>query len=590
MANSQALDQCDVKIEAALHDEHPRALKHVYVDAIHPLLGRIGSLQAIQINRNRCNGEFLMIMDEESQELCDFALALFDENGRLRPELVDHESQKGTGVWGRELDSGMLLYVLSVRVDIEGYRRNGVGTFLLQQLARSQFAPAGSYLIAWPSPEFQNDPRSEDDWQRDKRIAVDFFRKNHFRRVGRTQFLAYAVDASHPSRSLPIASDVAEQRQSFDEQHPPAGGPASTLGAASLEDPLCPLRVVIASQRLGIPTPDVVKRIQDAFKQKPSLVREKEEHGFAPLHVAAMCQNSLAVKALLELPPQSGVLEDLNDRDNREGLTPLELCEREMRTTKEFSQTLLGTWSGYSCTALRTVHALRRASGENIDVSEDEYVEMSRWGCTCGRCTSGWLSPRMRYRLLCTAQVCADNMMVMGLMRDGPGYEHLPEDIQETGVSKTFYRGYEAVVRAIADVLQKPGTAGVPLAENIRAIPRREMHGFLDRPGGTVECALDYVVLSARDQSPLGDSTFDDLEEETAEEGDETSLAYREMPTCVNDLDFSRVAERLGLPAQERYRSYGTQLLETDDSDEDMDGEEEEMEEEEDEEDSDMDV
>lgn len=119
MANSQALDQCDVKIEAALHDEHPRALKHVYVDAIHPFLGRIGSLKAIQINRNRCNGELMMIMDEESQELCDFALALFDENGRLRPELVDHESQKGTGVWGRELDTGMLLYVLSVRVDIE---------------------------------------------------------------------------------------------------------------------------------------------------------------------------------------------------------------------------------------------------------------------------------------------------------------------------------------------------------------------------------------------------------------------------------------------------------------------------------------
>ena len=34
-----------------------------------------------------------------------------------------------------------------------------------------------------------------------------------------------------------------------------------------------------------------------------------------------------------------------------------------------------------------------------------------------------------------------------------PGYEQLPEDLQEEGVSKSFYQGYEVVVRAIATVI-----------------------------------------------------------------------------------------------------------------------------------------
>ncbi|RPD65375.1 hypothetical protein L226DRAFT_480019 [Lentinus tigrinus ALCF2SS1-7] len=605
MADPLALNQCHVKFEAEPHYEYPRVLKHVNVEAIHPVLGRVGSLQALQINRKRCRGEFIIVMDEESQELCDFALALFDENGCFRPELVEHEYHKGTGVWGRELDNGMLLYVLSVRVNNERHRRNGIGTFLLQQLSESQYAPAGSYLIAWPSPEFQYKAQSEERWQNHKHIAVDFFQKNHFRRVGRTQFLACSVDPSHASRSLAVGEDVPEQKQAFDDQQPPSAahsGGLDTLteqnlanflestGTAPFDDPSCPLQVLIAVKRFGMPTIDVVKRIQDAYGRNPSMVREKDEEGNTALHVAAASHNLAAVQALLALPLESGILEDLTLRDNKNGFTPLEACDREMRRSKEFAQTLLGTWSGHPAHALRTQYVLKCASGENLGISEDDYVETRRWGCTCGACTDGWLSPRMRYRLLWSAQIGADNMMVatMGLTRGSgvpsyaPGIDYLPEDVQETRITKTFYGGYEAVVRAIADVLERPGLPGLPLPENVRSVQRLQMFDFVDRRGGKMEYALDYVVHGAMEQSPLGDSTFDDLQQECADEGSEESLTYMEMVPCANDLDFSRVAERLGLPSQGRYRSYGRHLLNSDDDmDEDVGEEDTDMDEDE---------
>ena len=119
MSFTSPLDDCVILSEVEPHHEHPSVLKHIVLKAMHPQEGELGALVALQIDRRRCRGEFLVIMDEESQELCEFAVTLFDKNGRLKPEFVENEYHKGSGVWGRELDEGMLLYVLSVLVEKE---------------------------------------------------------------------------------------------------------------------------------------------------------------------------------------------------------------------------------------------------------------------------------------------------------------------------------------------------------------------------------------------------------------------------------------------------------------------------------------
>ncbi|PIL27414.1 hypothetical protein GSI_10562 [Ganoderma sinense ZZ0214-1] len=110
------VDQCTVDIKVEPHDEHPQAMKFVIVHATHSDHGGVGSLTALKINRRQLRGDFIMVMDDESQELSDFATTLFDDMGHLKPEFMEHEHQKGSGVWGHELDSGVLLYILSVDV------------------------------------------------------------------------------------------------------------------------------------------------------------------------------------------------------------------------------------------------------------------------------------------------------------------------------------------------------------------------------------------------------------------------------------------------------------------------------------------
>lgn len=235
--------------------------------------------------------------------------------------------------------------------------------------------------------------------------------QNQYRRVGRTCFLAYATDETHPSRSLSIDNDVEEHEfnRHFDEQprldaeritqHVEAMRNSSG-GTEALDDPSCPLHVMIAATRLDLPVPDIAQKIRGAYSRDPSSIHLKDENGFTPLHLAATFANFEAVQALLSLPPDSGIFADLHLRNNSQGLTPLEACEREMRNLREFSETLLGTWKGHSVSALRIVYLLKRAAGEEIQGSEDDFIAGSRWGCTCGQCTDGWLSSRMRYRLL----------------------------------------------------------------------------------------------------------------------------------------------------------------------------------------------
>lgn len=108
--------QCSFKAAITPHTDHPHILQYVCLKAIHPTRGVVGEIRALQIHRNRCEGDLHEIMDEESRELIAFASTLFDKYGRLREELIKNECLKGTGVWWRELDEGILLYIFNVTV------------------------------------------------------------------------------------------------------------------------------------------------------------------------------------------------------------------------------------------------------------------------------------------------------------------------------------------------------------------------------------------------------------------------------------------------------------------------------------------
>ena len=126
----------------------------------------------------------------------------------------------------------------------------------------------------------------------------------------------------------------------------------------------------------------------------------RDVYGLTPVDIAAGSDNAHALRTLLSLDPL-GIAEDLKDNKNREGITPLDGLEISMRSAKESMETLVGVWRGYSDDALICEYLLKKAMGlPMVATIEEEYIRKRKFGCTCGTCTDGWLSPRMRFQLL----------------------------------------------------------------------------------------------------------------------------------------------------------------------------------------------
>ena len=149
---------------------------------------------------------------------------------------------------------------------------------------------------------------------------------------------------------------------------------------------------------INLPRSEVPNAIKSFHALDPTSIHKQDQDGFTPLYLAAAQGNAPAVGTLLEL----GVASDLNNYANKEGMTPLERIDETMRSEREFSETLLQQWDGYSGEQLAVQAMLKRALGVFPDGMTDEtYVVKKKWGCTCDQCTDGWLSPRMRFRLDC---------------------------------------------------------------------------------------------------------------------------------------------------------------------------------------------
>lgn len=149
--------------------------------------------------------------------------------------------------------------------------------------------------------------------------------------------------------------------------------------------------------------PPIRETILKVSKETPELVRVRDEFGWTPLHAAASTGNYEALDILLSDEITGGTPWDLSDRENVSGRTPLECAESEIRGDKEFKATMLEfdqAPSGALDPQMKCVWRLKKEMGQDVgDV--DEYIRKNRWGCTCGKCTGGWFSPRMRFRLQC---------------------------------------------------------------------------------------------------------------------------------------------------------------------------------------------
>lgn len=63
-------------------------------------------------------------------------MTVFNQNGRIKPSLHQIKSEKGTGVWGREINKGTIAYIEEMRVHPK-YQRQGLGRWAIENLLKS---------------------------------------------------------------------------------------------------------------------------------------------------------------------------------------------------------------------------------------------------------------------------------------------------------------------------------------------------------------------------------------------------------------------------------------------------------------------
>ena len=89
------------------HEKYPERMQYLNVTLTHPTLGELATARCLQIHSRmkfKSAGDFLEIMDEDSREMSNFSVGLFDKYSNVRPWLVE-KAARGVGVrsWALEI-------------------------------------------------------------------------------------------------------------------------------------------------------------------------------------------------------------------------------------------------------------------------------------------------------------------------------------------------------------------------------------------------------------------------------------------------------------------------------------------------------
>jgi hypothetical protein len=184
---------------------------------------------------------------------------------------------------------------------------------------------------------------------------------------------------------LDISGDVCDFKDQFGD----------TDAGRTLREETFPLHFQIMNDKSHA----VMSYIIEAHTNDVGSIRIPDDMGVTPVFMAAVSSNYHALETLIAL----GAADQLSHRSNVYKRTPLEACQKQLTDDRQFSRAFGVDDSDSEKKKLRCIAKLKRAMGmpEMDGVTDEDYAEQAKYGCTCGECTEGFLSPRMRYRLLC---------------------------------------------------------------------------------------------------------------------------------------------------------------------------------------------
>lgn len=150
-----------------------------------------------------CLKAFIARRNTPSPVFSNHLQSIFEENNRLQPSLLVDAEEKGSGIWGAELDTGDCMFIDNIGV-LDWWEGLGIG----KKMANIALEKAQKLGISWVFTF----PHSWDHRERRARrgrldLAVGYWRSLGFRRVGVLTDFCYSVDPAHPSRSMAPEDD-----------------------------------------------------------------------------------------------------------------------------------------------------------------------------------------------------------------------------------------------------------------------------------------------------------------------------------------------------------------------------------------------
>ncbi|KAF3903208.1 hypothetical protein ABW20_dc0102301 [Dactylellina cionopaga] len=511
------------------------------------------------VKRNRIRRTFWRSMEEPCEELASIAFDLFNRYGRLKQEYIDHTIRKGSGVWGSELDLGHLFVIESVSVN-KDWRGKGVGKRIVTELIGKSRAgkrtPAFTILTpSWLNNELEPETRGKtilEKHQIETRVMtynISFYRALGFRRIGASDFFGLATDPGHPAHRISATDDFDPVEPEPDLDEEPDSG--SKLIADLFGDGI-QKRLKLLQERLplhhALATLSDEECVEYFQKLKTSNVAvnwvQVDRLSKNVLHVAAAALMVKSVRWLLENVNDGDILSSAR---NIEGYTPQEELELQIDSKRATSRlegrrlVISDEFAGFPPDVIGCLVALRASNHP----SPIQYAQL-KFGCTCGLCIDGFLSPRMNFALLFVAEMTYDQIMEdvesdeMTCLDDGL-WEHVPPSIKpDLGKNESLRRGFANIFLHIATALRADKT---PTALNIEKTLDDSSEqppytkGFLER-GGKFENALHAIFEFARD------------EDEWAGDGSHKGVFgthIEALPECRNDHEFGFVALACGI-------------------------------------------
>ena len=273
----------------------------------------------------------------------------------------------------------------------DDHRRAGLGRSIVEELwtKAQELDPDCNFAFAWATHLNIGEGREETRMisgaervaycQKSEDAAVAFFKAIGFRRIGSSKFFALAKDPNHPSRRLVAADDP------IPPHHP-------WLECADL----------VFDQLSDTDTVSFFERGLLLHPFTDNYWNAEDDEGNTLLHTVARKSKPKALSWLLSKRNAPELLEIRNHA----GETPLEALESRLESRRVKCEIMMRTipisdeFAGYGKDSVQCLMMLRNSiAAEVVDISRITY------GCACGECVAGFISPRMAFTLQCHAEV-----------------------------------------------------------------------------------------------------------------------------------------------------------------------------------------